>query len=374
MKRILFYSLLAVLVVTLFGVVPSQAQYNVKIPVSAFKKSGNGFVLVGNIEGVNGQVYMTEAGVPNARVLDSTVAVNGRFSFKGELAVPVMINLVIPGQIAFTPFFIENSEMMVYGRRNNREVDVYGSITDNKYRERNRMVREILEKRLDNRDMFGEVTSDINRLNLAFVDNNLNSVVSAFILFSELANSLPLQALKFKIESFSDVVKKSIYVRELMAHVEAVEATSVGKKYVDVSAPDAAGNVRKLSDLVGDGYVLLNFWGSWCGPCRVNNKIMQQIEKEYSSYGLKIFNVAIDRDYNEWVNAMRREPVGGVNVSSLKLWNCPIAKAYGVNSVPMMLLIDPKGNIVVRGANIVEMRALLNNVYRKNISSVIVVN
>ena len=236
------------------------------------------------------------------------------------------------------------------------------------------MVREILEKRLDNRDMFGEVTSDINRLNLAFVDNNLNSVVSAFILFSELANSLPLQALKFKIESFSDVVKKSIYVRELMAHVEAVEATSVGKKYVDVSAPDAAGNVRKLSDIVGDGYVLLNFWGSWCGPCRVNNKIMQQIEKEYSSYGLKIFNVAIDRDYNEWVNAMRREPVGGVNVSSLKLWNCPIAKAYGVNSVPMMLLIDPKGNIVVRGANIVEMRALLNNVYRKNISSVIVVN
>ena len=374
MKRILFYSLLAVLVVTLFGVVPSQAQYNVKIPVSAFKKSGNGFVLVGNIEGVNGQVYMTEAGVPNARVLDSTVAVNGRFSFKGELAVPVMVNLVIPGQIAFTPFFIENSEMMVYGRRNNREVDVYGSITDNKYRERNRMVREILEKRLDNRDMFGEVTSDINRLNLAFVDNNLNSVVSAFILFSELANSLPLQALKFKIESFSDVVKKSIYVRELMTHVEAVEATSVGKRYVDVSAPDAAGNVRKLSDVVGEGYVLLNFWGSWCGPCRVNNKIMQQIEKEYSSYGLKIFNVAIDRDYNEWVNAMRREPVGGVNVSSLKLWNCPIAKAYGVNSVPMMLLIDPKGNIVVRGADIVEMRALLNNIYRKNISSVIVVN
>lgn len=374
MKRILFYSLLAVLVVTLFGVVPSQAQYNVKIPVSAFKKSGNGFVLVGNIEGVNGQVYMTEAGVPNARVLDSTVAVNGRFSFKGELAVPVMVNLVIPGQIAFTPFFIENSEMMVYGRRNNREVDVYGSITDNKYRERNRMVREILEKRLDSRDMFGEVTSDINRLNLAFVDNNLNSVVSAFILFSELANSLPLQALKFKIESFSDVVKKSIYVRELMTHVEAVEATSVGKRYVDVSAPDAAGNVRKLSDVVGEGYVLLNFWGSWCGPCRVNNKIMQQIEKEYSSYGLKIFNVAIDRDYNEWVNAMRREPVGGVNVSSLKLWNCPIATAYGVNSVPMMLLIDPKGNIVVRGADIVEMRALLNNIYRKNISSVIVVN
>ena len=154
MKRIFFYSLLAALVVTLFGVVPSQAQYNVKIPVSAFKKSGNGFVLVGNIEGVNGQVYMTEAGVPNARVLDSTVAVNGRFSFKGELAVPVMVNLVIPGQIAFTPFFIENSEMMVYGRRNNREVDVYGSITDNKYRERNRMVNEILEKRLDNRDMF----------------------------------------------------------------------------------------------------------------------------------------------------------------------------------------------------------------------------
>lgn len=374
MKRILFYSLLAVLVVTLFGVVPSQAQYNVKIPVSAFKKSGNGFVLVGNIEGVNGQVYMTEAGVPNARVLDSTVAVNGRFSFKGELAVPVMVNLVIPGQIAFTPFFIENSEMMVYGRRNNREVDVYGSITDNKYRERNRMVNEILEKRLDNRDMFGEVTSDINRLNLEFVDNNLNSVVSAFILFSELVNSLPLQALKFKIESFSDVVKKSIYVRELMAYVEAVEATSVSKKYVDVSAPDAAGNVRKLSDLVGTGYVLLNFWGSWCGPCRANNKIMQQIEKEYSSYGLKIYNVAIDRDYNEWVNAMRREPVGGVNVSSLKLWNCPIAKTYGINSVPMMLLIDPKGNIVVRGVDIVVMRALLNNIYRKNISSVIAVN
>lgn len=374
MKQIFCNSLLAVLCATVVGVVPSLAQYNVKIPVSAFKKSGNGFVLVGNIEGVNGQVYMTEAGVPNARVLDSTVAVNGRFSFKGELAVPVMVNLVIPGQIAFTPFFIENSEMMVYGRRNNREVDVYGSITDNKYRERNRMVREILEKRLDNRDMFGEVTSDINRLNLAFVDNNLNSVVSAFILFSELANSLPLQALKFKIESFSDVVKKSIYVRELMTHVEAVEATSVGKKYVDVSAPDAAGNVRKLSDLVGDGYVLLNFWGSWCGPCRVNNKIMQQIEKEYSSYGLKIFNVAIDRDYNEWVNAMRREPVGGVNVSSLKLWNCPIAKTYGINSVPMMLLIDPKGNIVVRGVDIVVMRALLNNIYRKNISSVIAVN
>ena len=351
-----------------------MAQYNVKIPVSAFKKSGNGFVLVGNIEGLNGKVYMTEAGVPNAQMLDSTVAVNGRFSFKGELAAPVMVNLVVPGQIAFSPFFIENSEMMVYGRKNNREVDLYGSITDNKYRERNRKVNEILEKRMDNRAVFREVTSEINRLNLSFVDENLNSVVAAFILFSELVNSMPLKALKFKIESFSDEVKKSIYVRELQTHVEAVEATSVSKKFSDVAASDASGNVRRLSDMVGKGYVLLNFWGSWCGPCRSNNKILQQIYNEYSSYGFDIYNVAIDRDYNEWVSVMRREPVSGVNVSSLKLWNCPIAKTYGVNSVPMMLLIDPKGNIVVRGEGIVSMRALLNNIFRKNISSVITVN
>ncbi len=372
MKQILYKSLLAILGATIFGVVPGVAQYNVKIPVIALKKGSDGFVLVGNIEGVNGKVYMTEAGIPNAQVLDSTIAINGRFSFKGKLDVPVMISLVIPGQIAFAPFFIENSEMMVYGRSNNREVDVYGSITEMLYRERNQKVNEILEKRLDNRNMFGEMTSDINRLNLSFVDDNLNSVVSAFILYTELLNSLPLQAIKYKIESFSEMVKRSIYVRELTSYIESLEATSVGKQYVDIALADEKGNIRKLSDLFGKGgYVLLNFWGSWCGPCRGNNRILKQVYQEYSPYGLNIYNVAIDRNYNEWVEALRNETVSGVNVSNLKLWNCSAAAAYGVNTAPVMILIDPQGRIVYRSSNVVELRALLSNIYRKNLSSII---
>jgi thiol-disulfide isomerase/thioredoxin len=379
MKQQLFRNLVVVFGAALVNAIPSLAQSYLNLTsrgpqkkVISSNRGKNGFVLRGNVEGVNGKIYMVEAGIPNAEVLDSTMAVNGRFVFKGTLTSPVMVTLVQPDRINFSPIFIENGEMMVYGRANNREINVYGSITDQKYRDRNRQVNELVEQYITNRSMMSELPSEISRFNMDFIEKNLDCVVSAYVLLTEFVNSLPLQAIKYKLESFSEEVKKSPYVRELKNYVDRVEATSVGKKFIDVQLPDLNGKIQKLSELIGNGkYILLNFWASWCLPCRETNEELARIYREFSSLGFDIYNVAMDRNYDEWVNAVGRYGVCGTNVSNLKSWNCPAARSYGVNVAPMMLLIDPQGIIIERGMDISLLRVKLGQIFRRSLSSLI---
>lgn len=121
-----------------------------------------------------------------------------------------------------------------------------------------------------------------------------------------------------------------------------------GMEAPEIAMKDADGNVRKLSDLRGS-VVLVDFWASWCGPCRRENPNVVKIYKRYHDQGLEIYSVSLDKGRDAWLKAIRDDGLLWPNhVSDLNGWTSSGGKAYGIASIPATVLIDREGKIIAR--------------------------
>ncbi len=94
---------------------------------------------------------------------------------------------------------------------------------------------------------------------------------------------------------------------------------------------------------------IIDFWASWCGPCRVENPNMVSLYKQFHAKGLNIIGVSLDKDKAKWKEAIAKDQLIWTQVSNLKFWDEPIAKQYRVESIPATFILDAKGNIVAQG-------------------------
>lgn len=152
------------------------------------------------------------------------------------------------------------------------------------------------------------------------------------------------------VKALHAVLPDNTLVKERYA-IETSPATStaVGSIAPELAFSDPEGNIRKLSDLRGK-VVLIDFWASWCRPCRNENPHVVAMYKKYHDQGFEVFSVSLDRDKNSWVNAIKADGLIWPNhVSDLKYWQSEGAKIYGVSSIPCTFLIDQEGRILARG-------------------------
>jgi len=93
---------------------------------------------------------------------------------------------------------------------------------------------------------------------------------------------------------------------------------------------------------------LIDFWASWCAPCRKENPNVVALYNEYHSKGLNIIGVSLDQDATKWKDAIAKDNLNWIHVSNLKYWDEPIGKQYGISSIPATFILDAKGNIVAK--------------------------
>ena len=118
----------------------------------------------------------------------------------------------------------------------------------------------------------------------------------------------------------------------------------------DIQLPDTNGKMRKLSDYVGKGkYVLIDFWASWCGPCRREMPNVKKLYDAYKSKGFDIVGLSLDQDKAAWLAAIKKLDLPWHHLSDLKYWDSLAASTYGINSIPATLLIGPDGKVIASG-------------------------
>ena len=132
---------------------------------------------------------------------------------------------------------------------------------------------------------------------------------------------------------------------EEKAAAEAKTATGSQAPEIAMETPD--GDMLRLSDLRGK-YVLIDFWASWCRPCRVENPRVVALYNEYKDENFEILGVSLDRDKAAWVKAIEQDNLEWKHVSDLQFWNSEAAQAYGVTAIPHTVLVDPQGEIIAR--------------------------
>ena len=153
----------------------------------------------------------------------------------------------------------------------------------------------------------------------------------------------------------------NVYVKHLSERLKGVLAA--GMEAPEIAMSDPEGNTRRLSDLRGK-VVLIDFWASWCSPCRRENPNVVKLYNKYHDKGFDIFSVSLDKDGNAWRNAIRTDGLVWPNhVSDLKGWSSAAGKTYGIMSIPATVLVDREGNIIARNLRGADLERKLQEIF-----------
>ena len=146
-------------------------------------------------------------------------------------------------------------------------------------------------------------------------------------------------------DQMGDGAKNTPSGRVMLQRIQRMEKVSQGRKAPDFTLPDLKGNMTTLSKVAAK-VKIVDFWASWCGPCRLNNPSLKKLYAQYHDKGLEIVSVSLDNVRARWEKAVSDDALPWINVSSLQGWKCDVARTYDVKAVPAIFILDAEDHIL----------------------------
>lgn len=191
-------------------------------------------------------------------------------------------------------------------------------------------------------------TADIKAYVSQFIERNADNAVGLWA-FGDNLSRFTASELDRLAMLFSPGIKNSPLGGKTLAEAKRIGRTAVGAPFVDHSFFDDKGNAVKLSEHVGKGrYVLLEFWASWCGPCRSDIPHLKEVYELYHPVGFEILSISMDTDEQKWKEAIEKEQMPWLQVTDKKAFEGDLSKVYNFSGIPACVLVGPDGVIVHR--------------------------
>lgn len=200
-------------------------------------------------------------------------------------------------------------------------------------------------------DLFRAEVKERDSLTLVWIGRHPDSYISLVQLQAIAGKNIDVSRIEPLFDSLSPTVRASATGRDLAEAINAARYTSIGAMAPDFTEEDTSGRPVKLSDFRGK-YVLLDFWASWCGPCRAENPNVVKAYNKYRDKNFTVLGVSLDGPGQAkkaaWQGAINKDGLQWTQVSDVKAWNNAAAREYSIRAIPQNFLIDPSGRIVGR--------------------------
>lgn len=344
------------------------------------KKSGTGYVINGTAKGVyNGmRVYLKVADERGSQMSqDTAIVMDETFKFEGSVDYPQLWYLSVNNVNGFIPIMIENNDITVDFNKDDIEASkVTGTKANEALSEYTRGFKVLMDKRVGlgkkytttaNPDEaatktsltqeLAEVNTEIQNYPIDFLKKYNDNYFSLSLLENILKNNpTEFKQIDSAYENLDSKIKNSLYGQIVATQINVVKqqneklaVLNLGSEAPNFTAPDPDGKQVSLYDIRGK-VTIIDFWASWCGPCRKENPNVVKVYNKYHDKGLEIISVSLDREgqKDKWLQAIKDDQLTWHHVSNLNYFNDPVALQYNIQSIPATYILDAEGKIVAK--------------------------
>jgi peroxiredoxin len=305
-------------------------------------------------------------------IKDSCIVKEGSFSFKGQMDEPKLVVLIMVaanGNINsrerdLLTLFLDKTKISLTVKDSISKAVVKGSAEHLRYLQFNKII-EPIRKEYQKYNTESEVEKDsVSKANLSkrykviqdkeidvirsFVEKNNNSFVSTYAInstgFGQFANPFIHESI---FELLNRRIKESEQGIKLLTKIKNAQRQHTVDNMPGFKMADTSGRIISLADFKGK-YVLLDFWASWCTPCREQHPALKDIFQKYKDRGFEIIAVSLDTKKKDWINAINKDALPWIQISDLKGSDNEIAKFFGISGIPYNFLLDKEGKLIER--------------------------